>query len=203
MAASKRHALSVPAGPARSLEAGMALTESTYTPLGSSMPAFHLQGVDGRSWRQDDFRTQALLIVFMCNHCPYVQAMDDRINALALAYRGRCAVVAINSNDPDQYPEDSLEAMGERALEKGYTFHYLFDETQEVARAFGAVCTPDFFLFGSDRTLAYRGRLDDSWKDPSAVTREDLKEAIEAVLSGKAPITDPKPSMGCSIKWRN
>ncbi len=180
----------------------MALTESTQTPLGTPMPEWHLQGVDGRPWRHDDFRTPALLVVFMCNHCPYVQAVDDRINALALTYRGRCAVVAISSNDPEQYPEDGLQAMGERAIEKEYAFHYLFDETQETAKAFGAVCTPDFFLYGPNRKLAYRGRLDDNWRDAQAVTREELKAAIDAVLAGKAPDPDHKPSMGCSIKWR-
>ncbi len=178
----------------------MALTEAPPTAVGMPLPDFHLMGVDGRQWRQDDFRTPALLVVFMCNHCPYVQAVDDRINQLAKDFRGRCALVAINANDPAQYPEDNLEAMGARAEEKGYVFHYLFDETQDVARAFGAVCTPDFFLFDAQRRLAYRGRLDDSWKDPTQVRRQELREAIEAVLAGKVP-PQPKPSMGCSIKW--
>lgn len=180
----------------------MALTESTPTPLGTPCPGFTLPAVNGLSLRLDDIRTPGLLVVFMCNHCPYVQAVDDRINDLAKAFRGRCTVVGIASNDALAYPEDGFAAMGERALEKGFVFPYLYDETQEVARAFGAVCTPDFFLYGADRRLAYRGRLDDSWKDPAKVTREDLRLAIEAVLAGHEVVQPQIPSLGCSIKWK-
>jgi len=180
----------------------MALTESTMIPLGTACPDFTLPGVDGRLWSLHDFHCPALLVVVMCNHCPYVQAIDDRLNALAKAYGGRCAVVGINSNDAVAYPEDSFEAMRQRARAKGYVFPYLWDEEQEVAKRFGAVCTPDFFLFDSHRRLAYRGRLDDSWKDATQVRRHDLEEAIQGVLAGDPPLEVQHPSLGCSIKWR-
>jgi thiol-disulfide isomerase/thioredoxin len=158
--------------------------------------------VDGRLWSRDDFHTPALLVAVMCNHCPYVQAVDDRLNALARDFAGRCDVVALNPNDAVAYPEDSFEAMRARAGAKGYTFPYLWDEDQSVARALGAVCTPDFFLYGSRRHLAYRGRLDDNWKEPGRVTRQELRAAIEAMLQGRAPEKVQHPSMGCSIKWK-
>ena len=180
----------------------MALMESGMTALGSVCPDFRLPGVDGREWGLGDFRTPLLLVVVMCNHCPYVQAVDDRINALAKAFAGRCDVVAISPNDAQAYPEDSFAAMQTRAHLKGYVFPYLYDASQETARAFGAVCTPDFFLYDGARRLAYRGRLDDNWKEAERVTREDLRMAIEALLAG-TPVAHPqKPSMGCSIKWR-
>ncbi len=125
------------------------------------------------------------------------------MNDLAKGYRGRCAVVGINANDAVTYPDDSFEAMRQRAVAKGYTFPYLWDEEQTVARRFGAVCTPDFFLYDSHRRLAYRGRLDDNWKDASRVTRQELREAIEGVLAGREPLEVQLPSMGCSIKWRS
>jgi len=180
----------------------MALTESTMTPLGAPCPAFTLPGVDGRAWSRDDFREPALLVVVMCNHCPYVQAVDDRINDLAKAFAGRCAVVGISANDAEAYPADSFEAMRARAAQKGYAFPYLYDADQAVARALGAVCTPDFFLYGPDRRLAYRGRLDDAWKDPAAVTRPELREALEALLAGRPVSPDQRPSLGCSLKWK-
>ncbi len=181
----------------------MALTESTMVPLGTACPDFTLPGVDGRLWSLHDFHCPALLVVVMCNHCPYVQAVDDRINALAQAYQGRCAVVGLNANDAETYPEDSFEAMRARAAAKGYAFPYLWDEEQVVARALGAVCTPDFFLYDQHRHLVYRGRLDDNWKDAAHVTRQELKTAIERVLAGQEPLEVQHPSMGCSIKWRN
>jgi hypothetical protein len=158
--------------------------------------------VDGRSWGLEDFTAPLLLVVLMCNHCPYVLAVDDRINALAKGYAGRCAVVAICSNDAVAYPEDSFEAMQSLAARKRYHFPYLHDASQAVARAFGAVCTPDFFLYDAVRKLAYRGRLDDNWKEEAKVERRDLRQAIDALLAGE-PLTLPQlPSMGCSIKWR-
>ena len=180
----------------------MALLQSTMAPLGSPCPPFALPGVDGRLHAAEDFTAPALLVVVMCNHCPYVQAVDDRINALAKEYSGRCAVVGISPNDAQAYPEDSFEAMQSRARMKGYVFPYLYDESQAVARAFGAVCTPDFFLYDASRTLVYRGRLDDNWKDESRVERRELRDAIEAVLAGAAAAQPQKPSMGCSIKWK-
>jgi peroxiredoxin len=180
----------------------MALTESTMTPLGTPCPDFALPGVDGRTWRRDDFRDPLLLVVVMCNHCPYVQAVDDRINQLAKDYAGRCAVVGISANDAEAYPEDSFDAMKARSAAKGYAFPYLYDESQAVARALGAVCTPDFFLYNPQRRLAYRGRLDDSWKDEQAVKSQDLRRALEALLSDGTVDLTQKPSMGCSIKWK-
>lgn len=180
----------------------MALTESTLAPLGSECPAFDLPGVDGRNWTNADFQAPLLLVVVMCNHCPYVRAVDDRINALARDYEGRCDVVAINCNDATAYPEDSFEAMCDRSRAKGYVFPYLYDASQVVARAFGAVCTPDFFLYDRARTLAYRGRLDDNWKDEAAVTRRELRDAIDALLAGHPAPAEQKPSLGCSIKWK-
>jgi peroxiredoxin len=180
----------------------VALLESSMVPLGAPCPDFALPGVDGRTWRLEDFQESALLVVIMCNHCPYVQAVDDRINDLAQDYAGRCAVVGINPNDASAYPEDGFEAMKDRARLKGYRFPYLRDESQAVARAFGAMCTPDYFLYDAQRRLAYRGRLDDNWKAAQAVTRRELRQALEAVLAG-SPVASPQhPSMGCSIKWK-
>ncbi len=180
----------------------MALIESTMPPLGTPCPDFALPGVDGHVYHRSTFHEPLLLVVVMCNHCPYVQAVDDRINRLAKDYFHQVAVVGINPNDAEAYPEDSLDAMRERAKEKGYVFTYLRDEDQAVSRAFGAVCTPDYFLYDRERRLAYRGRLDDNWKQPGAVTREELREAIEALLAGRLPDSLQRPSMGCSIKWK-
>lgn len=180
----------------------MALLESSMPPLGTPCPDFSLEGVDAHTWKRDDFTAPALLIVVMCNHCPYVQAVDERINLLAKTFAGRCDVVGINSNDPVSYPEDDFASMRQRAKMKDFVFPYLFDETQTLARALGAVCTPDFFLYDQARKLSYRGRLDDNWKDPGGVKRQELREAIEALLGGQPPSTLQHPSMGCSIKWR-
>ena len=181
----------------------MTLMESTMVPLGTACPDFTLPGVDGRLWSLRDFHGLALLVVVMCNHCPYVQAIDDRLDALARAYAGSCAVVGINANDAVTHPDDSFAAMQARAQAKGYAFPYLWDEEQTVARALNAACTPDFFLYDSHRRLQYRGRLDDNWKDASRVTRQELQEAIEGVLAGREPLEIQQPSMGCSIKWRS
>ena len=181
----------------------MPLMESTMVPLGTACPDFTLPGVDGRLWSLRDFHCPALLVVVMCNHCPYVQAIDDRLDALARAYAGRCAVVGINANDAVTHPDDSFAAMQARAQAKGYAFPYLWDEEQTVARALNAACTPDFFLYDSHRRLQYRGRLDDNWKDASRVSRQELQEAIEGVLAGREPLEIQLPSMGCSIKWRS
>jgi thiol-disulfide isomerase/thioredoxin len=180
----------------------LALIESTMTPLGSPCPEFALPGVDGRTWTRADFQSPLLLVAVICNHCPYVQAIDDRLNDLARAYAGRCAVVGISANDAVAYPADGFEAMRVRAAQKGYVFPYLYDEEQAVARAFGAVCTPDFFLYDAGQTLRYRGRLDDNWKDPAAVKQRDLAQAMDALLAGGAPSPEQRPSMGCSIKWK-
>ncbi len=180
----------------------MSLLESSMVALGSPCPDFLLSGLDGKTWRLDDFHAPALLAVVMCNHCPYVQAVDGRINALAKAFQGRCDVVGINANDAEAYPEDGFEAMRSRAQNQGFVFPYLRDESQAIAKAIGAVCTPDFFLYDNERRLRYRGRLDDNWKDAAQVSRQELKAAIEALLDGQTIPEPQRPSMGCSIKWK-
>jgi thiol-disulfide isomerase/thioredoxin len=177
--------------------------------LGAKCPDFRLPAVDGKTYGRDDFADKPVLVVmFICNHCPYVKAVEDRLIRLAreLAPRG-VQFVAICSNDADNYPDDAFDQLAARWRERGYGFPYLHDEEQEVAHAFGAVCTPDIFVYdygdkGKDRRLAYRGRVDDSWKDESRVTKRELAEAIEALVAGQRPSREQRPSMGCSIKWR-
>jgi peroxiredoxin len=185
----------------------VALTYSPPGELGSLAPDFSLPGVDGGIHRLEDFaNARALVVVFMCNHCPYVKAVRERINELAREYAARgVALVGINPNDAVKYPDDSFDAMKAEAREHGFVFPYLQDESQAVARAYGAVCTPDFYVYsqsGKGPTLRYRGRLDDSWKDASAVKRRELAAALDAILAGGSPSPDQLPSMGCSIKWR-
>ncbi len=133
---------------------------------------------------------------------PVCKAVEDRLIKLGKEYKNDVDFVLISSNDSENYPEDSPKKMAERHTEKGYPFPYLFDETQEVAKAYSAVCTPDIFLYNSDRNLEYRGRIDDNWQNPEQVEREELKMAIEAVLNGKTIDFEQKPSMGCNIKWK-
>ena len=142
--------------------------------------------------------------MFICNHCPYVKAVEDRLITMARAFEPRgVQFVGVCANDADSYPDDAFDELAARWRERGYGFPYLHDEAQDVARAFGAVCTPDIFVFDRDRRLAYRGRIDDSWKDESRVTRRELADAIEALLAGRQPSREQRPSMGCSIKWRH
>ena len=172
--------------------------------LGTPCPDFQLPAVDGKSYRLGDFDGAPVLVVmFICNHCPYVQAVEDRLIRLAreLGPRG-AAFVGVCSNDADGYPDDAFDKLAERWTRKDYRFPYLHDEAQEAARAFGAVCTPDLFVYDKQRRLAYRGRIDDSWKDESKVTRRDLADAIQALLDGGTPSPEQRPSMGCSIKWK-
>lgn len=185
-------------------EKKMALTYSEMIPLGKSAPAFELQGIDEKTYSLDSFKgKKALVIMFICKHCPYVVAVQDRLAALAREFTpAGVQFVGINSNDVENYPEDSPENMKKQAKEVGFVFPYLFDETQEVAKAYGAVCTPDIFVFDHAFKLRYRGRIDDSWKDPKKVARQDLRDALEAVVSQKPVSEDQIPSMGCSIKWR-
>ncbi len=172
--------------------------------LGTPCPDFLLPDVHGTPRSRDDVVTgPASLVVFFCNHCPYAQAVEDRVIALhhELAPRGLTTTL-IAANDWQAYPDDAPEQLRERADRKRYPFPYLVDGTQKVARSFDAACTPDFFLFDADKKLAYRGRLDDNWKRPDQVKRRELKEAIEAVLAGQKPATPQHPSLGCSIKWK-
>ena len=182
----------------------MALTESRDLPLGTPCPDFRLRAVDGATVARDDFRDRPVLVVmFICNHCPYVQAVEDRIVALAREYGPRgVQLVGICANDPTDYPDDRPERLLQRWREKGYGFPYLIDETQDVARAFGAVCTPDIYVFDRDRKLAYHGRIDDNWQQPAKVKRRELAAALDAIVAGKQPAREQTASIGCSIKWR-
>jgi len=142
--------------------------------------------------------------MFICNHCPYVVAVEDRILQLQREYGPKgVQLVGICSNDPSNYPEDSPEKLLERWKNKQYGFPYLVDESQEVARAYGAVCTPDLYLFDGERGLYYHGRIDDSWQDPAKVTRRELASALDRLLKGEAAPAEQSPSLGCSIKWKN
>jgi len=183
----------------------MAAQSEPLTP-GALAPDFSLPGVDGRTWSRDACRgPNGLLVMFICNHCPYVQAILDRIirDARDLAPLG-IGVVAISANDPAAYPEDSFENMAQLARRHAFPFPYLYDESQQVARAYGAVCTPDFFGFDAALGLQYRGRLDASRRDPAPPgARRELFEAMKLVAAtGKAP-AEQLPSVGCSIKWRD
>jgi peroxiredoxin len=179
--------------------------ESARPKLGFACPDFRLLAVDGKTYTREDFGAAPVLVVmFICNHCPYVQAVEDRLIALAREFESKkVQFVAICSNDPTTYPDDAFDKLAERWRNKAYGFPYLHDESQSVARDFGAVCTPDIYVFDRSRKLAYRGRIDDSWKDPSKVTRRDLADAITALLQGGAPAAEQRPSLGCSIKWRD
>lgn len=185
----------------------MAPTFSEPAQLGSIAPHFSLPGVDGKVHSLSDFKDAKVLVVaFMCNHCPYVIATQGRMNHLAKEYSSRGVQwIGINSNDSSRYPEDRFEMMKVRAQEQGFVFPYLRDESQEVARSFGAVCTPEFYVYTPEQgqfKLKYQGRLDDNWKDESAVTQRELAHAIEALLAGKEPSPEQKPAIGCSIKWK-
>ena len=182
----------------------MALTITPQAEFGDDCPEFSLPGVDGKNYSKKDLAVgKPAVVMFICNHCPYVKAIEDRLITLGHDLKALgVPVLAIGSNDEKAYPEDSFENMQKRAQEKSYSFAYLQDASQEVARKFGAVCTPDFFVYDKNLKLAYRGRLDDSWKDPSKVTRRELLNAVQALLQGQTSPLAQTPSMGCSIKWR-
>lgn len=182
----------------------MVKTQSTMLPLGTQAPDFSLVSVDGKTYSRADFESaSALLVIFMCNHCPYVIHVAEELARLANYYQQKnVAVVGISSNDVANYPQDSPEQMVHEAENRGYTFPYLFDESQDVAKAYKAACTPDFFLFDKDQKLVYRGQLDSSRpKSDIPVTGEDLRAAIDAVLADQPVTEDQKPSLGCNIKW--
>jgi peroxiredoxin len=173
--------------------------------LGEKAPDFALPDTEGRVVRLSDFDgAPALLVIFMCNHCPYVKHIADELARFAKEYQAKgVAIVGINSNDVANYPDDSPEKMREEVKLRGYTFPYLYDETQEVAKAYRAACTPDFFLFDKEHRLVYRGQFDDSRPSNGVpVTGKDLRAALDAVLSGKPVPPDQKPSLGCNIKWK-
>ena len=174
-------------------------------PLGTTAPTFGLPDVDGRDVSLDDFAdAPALVVAFVCNHCPFVRHIRDvwAVRARELQAEG-VAIVAVNSNDTDAYPDDNPEEMAKEAASFGYTFPYVFDETQDVAKAYRAACTPDFFVFDGERRLVYRGQFDGSRPGNGVpVTGEDLVTAVRAVLRGETPIENQRPSLGCNIKWR-
>lgn len=184
----------------------MALTPTTSIPLGFKAPAFTLPDVvSGKDLSYTDVRGEkGTLVMFICNHCPYVIHMHEQLIAIAEEYGKKgIGFVAISSNDVENYPQDSPELMKELAAEKGFPFPYLYDESQEVAKAYDAACTPDFDLFDADDVCVYRGRMDESRPGNDApLTGKDMRAAIDAVLSG-TPISEPQyPSMGCNIKWK-
>ena len=183
----------------------MAVTASRMLALGTLAPDFSLPDTAGNTVSLADFeKSPALLIIFMCNHCPFVKHVLDKLVELTEGYQAReVAVVGINSNDVANYPDDSPEMMAQLAEESGFAFPYLYDETQEVARMYGAACTPDFFLFDGERSLVYRGQMDDSRPGNGIpVTGSDLTAAIDTVIEGKPAPSEQKPSIGCNIKWK-
>ncbi len=183
----------------------MSLTASQMLELGTPAPQFNLPDTTGRKVSLHDFKdAPALLVVFMCNHCPFVKHILDKMVELVKGYQKKgVAVVGINSNDVANYPQDSPEMMAKTAKKSGFTFPYLYDETQQTARSYRAACTPDFFLFDAERKLVYRGQLDDSRPGNNMpVTGADLTGAIDALLAGRPVPGRQKPSMGCNIKWK-
>ena len=183
----------------------MSLTASEMLPLGTLAPDFNLPDTDGKMVSLNDFKgAKAFLIIFMCNHCPFVNHILNKIINLIKDYQNKSvAVVGINSNDVVNYQDDSPALMAELVKQAGFTFPYLYDETQEVAKTYHAACTPDFFLFDKDKTLVYRGQMDDSRPGNGIpVTGTDLTAAIDAVIKGKPVSQEQKPSMGCNIKWK-
>ncbi len=183
----------------------MARTPSTMLELGSPAIDFSLpEPLTGKTVSLSDFAGKPLLVAFICNHCPYVLHIIDEFAAFAREYGEKgLQVVAINANDVANYPDDSPEKMVEMAKAKQFSFPYLFDESQETAKAYRAACTPDFFLFDADGKLVYRGQFDGARpKNDVPVTGEDMRAAADAVLAGQTPDEDQKPSLGCNIKWK-
>jgi peroxiredoxin len=184
----------------------MALTPSTMLPLGTAAPDFKLPDTNGKIVSPADFKDKsALLVLFICNHCPYVKHIRTGLAQLAREYLPRgAAIVGINSNDVANYPEDSPVKMKEEVKSAGYTFPYLYDESQAVAKAYRAACTPDLYLFDRNQKLVYRGQFDDSRPGNGIpVTGKDLRAALDAVLAGKPIPPDQKASVGCNIKWKS
>ena len=205
----------------------MSKTQSTMVALGSTAPAFELLDVmSGKAVGRDDVFASVsedaradgvqcaatgchgLLVMFLCVHCPYVKYVEEELARIGRDYEGRIAMVAISSNDVETYPQDSPEQMKKQAERLGFRFPYLYDETQEIARAYEAACTPDIFLFDGQMALVYRGQLDDSRPrrgdagNDIPVTGKDLRAAMDAVIAGKRPDTNQRTSLGCNIKWK-
>ncbi len=184
----------------------MGVAEKNMMKLGQKAPDFkNLPGVDGKKYSLSDFSDKkALVIIFSCNHCPYVQAYEDRIIALQKEFQNKGAqFIAINSNDASGYPDDSFENMVKRAEEKKFNFVYLQDESQAVARAYGASHTPHIFVFNQKKELSYTGKIDDNWQHPTQVKVTFLKNALSALVEGKEPAEPETFAIGCTIKWKN
>jgi len=183
----------------------MVATPSTMLPLGTKAPPFSLPNTEGRTVSLDDFDgIPCLLVMFICNHCPFVKHIREQLAQFGLEYQAKgLGIVAINSNDVANHPDDSPAKMREEVASAGYTFPYLFDESQAVAKAYRAACTPDFFMFDRDLRLVYRGQFDDSRpSNATPVTGSDLRAAADALLEGRQIAGDQKPSIGCNIKWK-
>jgi peroxiredoxin len=175
--------------------------------IGDLLPEFTLKNIDGKFYSSKEFSTEnnveALIIIFSCNHCPYVKAYEDRIISIQKDYYDRgVRVIAINSNDEVNYPEDSFSEMIKRSNEKNFNFLYLRDETQAIAKAFGATHTPEVFLFNNEQKLVYHGKIDDNWQNPQDVKINYLRNALEECLSGKEVQFPETYSIGCTIKWK-
>jgi len=171
--------------------------------IGDQMPSFSLRSTDGMTIESGMIKGPIVVIVFTCNHCPYAQAYEDRLIDLAEHFDEEgVQFVLINSNDAENYPDDSFEAMKEVHDEMGFSFPYCFDETQEIARSYGALCTPHCFVFDSQRKLRYKGQIDDNWENPAKVKKQTLKNALSALISGEEVEVSEANAIGCSIKWK-
>ncbi|HEY0983298.1 MULTISPECIES: thioredoxin family protein [unclassified Schlesneria] len=182
----------------------MVKTASTMLPLGTPAPAFSLLNVDGKVVSLEDFKSaKGLVVIFMCNHCPFVKHLRSGLAQFARDYQPRgIAVVGISSNDVSSHPDDSPAKMVEEHRAAGYTFPYLYDETQQVAAAYKAACTPDFYVFDQNQSLVYRGQFDSSRPgNGKPVTGSDLRSAVDQLLAGNPPLAEQRPSIGCNIKW--
>ncbi len=187
----------------------MSKTESAMVELGTVAPAFELpEVVTGKAVGRDDVAKNGLLVMFICVHCPYVKHVEAELARIGADYEGKIGIAAISSNDVAAYPQDAPEEMKAQAQRLGFHFPYLFDESQEVARAYDAACTPDFYLFDREMKLVYHGQLDDSRPrrgdagNDIPVTGRDLRKALDEVIAGKRPDTNQRTSLGCNIKWR-
>ncbi|MDP7323626.1 MAG: thioredoxin family protein [Candidatus Woesearchaeota archaeon] len=170
---------------------------------GDSAPNFNLPAVEGGNFTLENFDLPILVVFFTCNHCPYAKAYEDRVKDAQQDFGGEVDFCGINSNDAENYPEDSFEKMQERRKERFFNFMYLHDETQDVAKAYGAQVTPHFFVLDKDRKVQYQGNFDDNWENPEAVNISELKNAIKALIEGKEVSVKETPVVGCSIKWKH
>lgn len=172
--------------------------------IGDNAPNFRLKGIDNKEYTLDNFKSKkVLVIIFTCNHCPYVKAYEDRLIDIQMEYKDKgVQLIAINSNDDNSYPEDNFENMKLRAKQKKFNFPYLRDESQETAKSYNAERTPHIFVFDKDKKLRYTGRIDDNWQEPDKVTKQDLREALDLLIKGKEVKNPVTHAIGCTIKWK-